>query len=172
MVGLAPAAHGANRTGRVFTGDSSGNWLYAALYRHRFANQPESTGRPDGLALTDCYVTAAARCAPPANRPTSQELANCRAHLEAEMALLKNVKVVVALGRVAHESWLRAAGWWGTLTPRMRPRFGHGVEARMPDGRILLTSFHPSRQNTQTGRLTLTMWDAIFRRCRILLERG
>ncbi len=170
VVGLAPAAHGGNRTGRVFTGDSSGNWLYEALHRFGFASRPDSTGRDDGLVLTGCYVTAAARCAPPANRPTRHELEACRPYLAAEIAILRRVQVVVALGRVGFEAWLRAAGFWNRLPARERPRFSHGAEARLPDGTILLASYHPSRQNTSTGRLTRPMWRAIFRRARALLS--
>jgi len=166
VVGLAPAAHGGNRTGRVFTGDSSGNWLYEALHRFGFANQPHSTGRGDLLHLSGCYVTAAARCAPPANRPTREELERCRPFLAAEIRLLSQVRVVVALGRVGWEAWLRASGWWEGLAPRARPAFGHGTEATLPDGTCFLCSFHPSRQNTNTGRLTRPMWHAIFRRAR------
>src|SRR3989442_189889 len=153
VVGLAPAAHGGNRTGRVFTGDGSGEGLYAALHRHRFANQPESVGRDDRLELKDCYVNAAARFAPPANKPTREELDNCRPYLESEIRLLTRAVVVVTLGRIAHEGWLRAAGWWERLSPRARPRFAHGRETELPDGTRLLSSYHPSRQNTNTGRL-------------------
>jgi len=163
VVGLAPAAHGGNRTGRVFTGDSSGDWLYRALHRYGFANQPHSASRRDGLRLRGCYVTAAARCAPPANRPTREELANCRSYLEAELALLPRVAVVVVLGRVAWEAWLRAACWWQNGP---KPRFRHGSRTRMPDGTVLICSYHPSRQNTNTGRLTRAMWHRIFARAR------
>lgn len=166
VVGLAPAAHGGNRTGRVFTGDSSGDWLYAALHRFGFANQPQSVSRDDGLRLRDCYVTAAARCAPPGNKPTTRELANCRPYLEAELRALSRVRVVVPLGRIAHESYLRAAGWWDRLPPRERPLFGHGRLAVLPDGTTLISSYHPSRQNTNTGRLTRAMWQSVFRRAR------
>src|SRR3989442_14125671 len=120
VIGLAPAAHGGNRTGRIFTGDSSGSWLYEALHRFGFSNQPDSTGRRDGLELTGCYVTAAARCAPPANRPTPRELASCRPYLEAEIGLLREVRVNLLLGHVAHRAWLLAAGWWDRLDPRDR----------------------------------------------------
>jgi uracil-DNA glycosylase family 4 len=171
IVGLAPAAHGANRTGRMFTGDSSGNWLYEALHRFGFADRPTSVSRDDGLTLTDCYITAAARCAPPDNKPSCDELANCRPFLQRELALLTRVRVVLALGRIACESWLRAAGWWDSLRPSERPAFGHGREAVLPDGRILLCSFHPSRQNTNTGRLTREMWYGIFARARALIEQ-
>jgi len=166
VVGLAPAAHGGNRTGRVFTGDSSGDWLYEALHRHGFANQPQSVGRDDGLRLLGCWVCAAGRCAPPANRPSPAELANCRPFLAAEIRLLDRVRVVVALGRIGHEAWLRASGWWERLAPRERPRFAHGAEHELPDGRVLLASYHPSRQNTNTGRLTRPMWHAVFARAR------
>jgi uracil-DNA glycosylase family 4 len=180
IVGLAPAAHGANRTGRMFTGDSSGNWLYAALFHHGFANQPESVSRNDSLQLRDCYLGAAARCAPPDNKPTPAELANCRPYLEAELKLLRNLRVVVVLGRIAWESYLKTAKasspvagegvggevWWARLKPAERPPFGHGREHRLPDGVTLLSSFHPSRQNTNTGKLTREMWYAIFNRAR------
>jgi uracil-DNA glycosylase family 4 len=171
LVGLAPAAHGGNRTGRMFTGDSSGDWLYEALHRFGFANQPESVGRGDGLALDDCWISAAARCAPPGNKPSREELDACRPHLEAEMALLDRVRVVVALGRVGHEAWLRASGWWERLAAGDRPRFAHGAQATMPDGVRFISSFHPSRQNTNTGRLTRAMWHAVFRDARKLVDR-
>lgn len=166
VVGLAPAAHGANRTGRMFTGDSSGDWLHEALHRAGFASQPQSVSREDGLRLTDVWVTAAARCAPPGNRPTREELARCRPFLEAELARLTRVRVVLALGGVAHEAWLRASGWWERLPVPQRPRFAHGAETALPDGRILFASYHPSRQNTNTRRLTRAMWHAIFLRVR------
>jgi uracil-DNA glycosylase family 4 len=172
VVGLAPAAHGGNRTGRMFTGDSSGDWLYEALHRFGFASRPASVARDDGQRLLDCYISAAARCAPPGNRPTREELASCRPYLEAEIRLLRRVRVVVALGRVAYEGWLKAAGWWSALPARDRPPFRHGVEARLPDGTILLCSFHPSRRNTNTGTLTRPMWHAVFRRARAILESG
>jgi uracil-DNA glycosylase family 4 len=170
IVGLAPAAHGANRTGRMFTGDSSGDWLHEALHRAGFASQPHSVSRDDGLRLTDAWVTAAARCAPPGNRPAREELARCRPFLEAENALLARVRVVLALGGVAHEAWLRASGWWEGLTVAQRPRFAHGAEACLPDGRILMASYHPSRQNTNTRRLTREMWHAVFGRVRRRLD--
>jgi len=172
VVGLAPAAHGGNRTGRVFTGDSSGDWLYEALHRFGWSNQPESTGRDDGLRLTGAYVTAAARCAPPGNKPTPREFASCREYLAAEIALLERVRVVMALGSLAHEHWLRASGWRDRLGPRDRPRFAHAAEQRLPDGTWLLATYHPSRQNTNTGRLTRAMWHAVFRRARNLVDGG
>ncbi len=162
VVGLAPAAHGGNRTGRVFTGDSSGDWLYEALYRFGFANQPVSVSRDDGLELRDCYVTAAARCAPPGNRPTREELERCRGWLAREFALLDRIRVVIALGGIAREAWLRASGWWERLAPRERPAFGHGKAATLPDGTVFIASYHPSRQNTNTGRLTREMWYGPF----------
>jgi uracil-DNA glycosylase family 4 len=169
VVGLAPAAHGGNRTGRVFTGDSSGDWLYEALHRFGFASQPHSVSRDDGMRLLGAYVTAAGRCAPPDNRPARAELERCRRFLAAEVALLRRVRVVVALGGVGHEAWLRAAGWWDGLAPRQRPRFAHGAETRL--GAVtLLASYHPSRQNTNTGRLTRPMWHAVFRRARALAD--
>ncbi len=158
VVGLAPAAHGGNRTGRVFTGDSSGDWLYESLHRFGFASQPTSTHRDDGLELRDVYVTAAARCAPPRNRPTPGELALCRPYLAAELALLDRVRVVLALGGIAHEAWLRASGWWSKLPG--------------PATRLRQASYHPSRQNTNTGRLTRPMWHAVFRRARRLVDAG
>jgi uracil-DNA glycosylase family 4 len=169
IVGLAPGAHGSNRTGRMFTGDASGNWLYAALHREGFASQPESVSRDDGQRLRDCWITAAGRCAPPGNKPTPAELDRCRPFLVAELALLKP-RVVLALGRIGHEAWLRASGWWERLPARERPRFAHASEARLPDGVTLLASFHPSRQNTQTGKLTLPMWRAVFARARRLVD--
>ena len=172
IVGLAPAAHGGNRTGRTFTGDSSGNWLYAALHRYGFASQPESTSRDDGLRLIDCYIGATARCAPPGNKPTRAELARCRPYLEAEIAALRQVRVVVTLGRIAHEGYLRAAGWWEQLPAARRPPFGHGTSTRLPNGLTLIASFHPSRQNTNTGKLTRAMWHSVFRRARGILDQS
>lgn len=171
VVGLAPGAHGANRTGRLFTGDSSGDWLYEALHRYGFANQPTSTGRDDGLVLRDCFITAAGRCAPPGNRPTPGELDRCRPFLAAELDALAAARVVVTLGGIAHQGFLKAAGWWDRLPPRERPPFGHGRQARLPGGPVLLASYHPSRQNTNTGRLTRAMWHGIFEEARRLVER-
>jgi len=170
IVGLAPGAHGSNRTGRMFTGDSSGDWLYAALHREGFASQPESVSRHDGQRLSDCWITAAGRCAPPGNKPTPAELDRCRGFLAAELRLLHRARVALALGRIGHEAWLKASGWWDRLAPRERPRFAHGAEARLPDGMTLLASFHPSRQNTQTGKLTPAMWRAVFARARKLVD--
>jgi uracil-DNA glycosylase family 4 len=172
IVGLAPAAHGANRTGRMFTGDSSGAWLWEALHRFGFADRPVSVHREDGLVLRDCWITASAHCAPPENKPERAELERCRGFLVRELALLERVRVVVTLGRIATESWLRAAGWWDRLAPSDRPQFRHGAEDVLPDGRLLITSFHPSRQNTNTGRLTREMWYAVFDRAREALGGG
>lgn len=172
VVGLAPAAHGGNRTGRIFTGDSSGDWLFEALHRFGFASQPRSVSRDDGMKLRDCYIAAAGRCAPPANKPLPEELANCRPYLSAEIGLLKRLRVVVALGRIAHENFLKAAGSSDAMTPSERPEFGHGAESMLPDGPILISSFHPSRQNTNTGKLTRAMWHGIFRRARMILDRS
>jgi uracil-DNA glycosylase family 4 len=160
VVGLAPAAHGANRTGRVFTGDRSGDWLFAALYRTGFANQPTSVSRDDGLHLDGCLVTAAVRCAPPANRPTTEERDRCAPYLAAELDLVP-WRVVVALGGFAWDAVLRHTGWSGR-----KPRFGHGTEVALPDGRVLLGSYHVSQQNTFTGRLTEDMLDAVLLRAR------
>jgi uracil-DNA glycosylase family 4 len=170
IVGLAPAAHGGNRTGRIFTGDESGNWLYAALHGAGFANQPTSRDREDGLRLRDAFVTAVGRCAPPANRPTPEELATCRRYLVAELGLLARLRVVVVLGKVAHDGFLAAERARGASLPRPLPRFGHGAEHRMPSGVTLLCSYHPSQQNTFTGKLTRAMLDAVFTRARAVLE--
>jgi uracil-DNA glycosylase len=168
LVGLAPAAHGANRTGRMFTGDRSGDWLYAALHRTGFANQARSEWRDDGLELRDAYVTATVRCAPPANRPTPQERDNCLPYLQRELELLSRVQVIVALGSFGWDGFLRSARAIGAEPPRPRPKFGHGAEAQV--GRWhLLGCYHPSQQNTFTGRLTVEMTDAVFARARALL---
>lgn len=166
VVGLAPAAHGGNRTGRMFTGDASGDWLFEALQRVGFANQARSVSRDDGLALTDCYVTAAVRCAPPDNRPTPREAETCRRFLLAELALLARVEVVLALGRFAHDAWLAASGWAARLPAGGRPRFRHGTETRLPDGTLFLASYHPSQRNTNTGLLTRPMFHRVFARAR------
>ena len=162
VVGLAPAAHGGNRTGRVFTGDRSGDWLFRAMHRAGFANQPTSVSADDGLRLTGAYVAAVVRCAPPANRPTPDERDRCVGYLEREMALLGAVRVVVALGQFAYDAVARLCG------VRPRPRFGHGVEVALGRGRTLLCSYHPSQQNTFTGTLTEAMLDAVFARARAL----
>ena len=169
IVGLAPAAHGGNRTGRIFTGDESGNWLYAALHRTGFANQPTSVDRGDGLRLRDAFVTAVVRCAPPANRPTPPEIVTCRRWLLGERGQLTRVCVVVTLGKVAHDGFLAAERARGVEIPRPLPRFGHGAEHMLPTGTTVLSSYHPSQQNTFTGKLTRPMFDAIFARARALL---
>jgi uracil-DNA glycosylase family 4 len=167
IVGLAPAAHGANRTGRIFTGDRSGDWLYAALHRVGFANQPTSDHRDDGLRLQGIYVTAVVRCAPPANRPTPGERDQCLPYLERELELLENCHTIVALGGFAWDGALRALKALGNPVPRPRPRFGHGAEAEV-GGWTLLGCYHPSQQNTFTGRLTEAMLDSVFARARSL----
>jgi uracil-DNA glycosylase len=156
VVGLAPAAHGANRTGRMFTGDRSGDWLYGSLYRTGFANQPTSTHRDDGLTLTGVWITAPVRCAPPANRPATEERDACAPYLAAELELLP-WRVAVALGGYGWDAVLRHRGWTGT-----KPRFGHGATATLADGRTLIGSYHVSQQNTFTGRLTEAMLDEVF----------
>lgn len=168
VVGLAPAAHGGNRTGRIFTGDESGNWLYAALHRAGFANQPTSVARDDGLRLDGAWVTAVVRCAPPDNKPTPEEIATCRRWLLTELARLADVRVVVVLGRIAHAGFLAALRAGGGAVPRPAPAFAHGAEHRLPGGRTLLCCYHPSRQNTFTGRLTRPMLDAVLSRARAL----
>lgn len=168
LIGLAPAAHGGNRTGRMFTGDRSGDWLFRALFEAGFANRPASVGRKDRLRMRDAFITAAVRCAPPANRPTPAEMERCRPYLVSELALLSRARVVLALGGIAWQAYLRARRAAGLELPRPLPRFGHGAEARMPDGVILLGSFHPSQQNTFTGRLTRPMLGRVLARARRL----
>ncbi|MBM4125514.1 MAG: uracil-DNA glycosylase [Nitrospira sp.] len=168
VFGLAPAAHGGNRTGRVFTGDRSGDWLYEALHRFGFANQPRSTHRGDGLALTRCYVAAAVRCAPPANKPRPEEFEACRPYVLEELRRLTQLRVVVALGKIAFDQYLKACRELGHPLPSPLPRFGHNVQYRLPWGVTLLGSYHPSQQNTFTGRLTRPMFHAVFRRARSL----
>lgn len=171
LVGLAPAAHGGNRTGRMFTGDRSGDFLTAALFRAGFASSPRSVARDDGLRLTDVYMTAVVRCAPPDNRPLPEEIEACRVHLSRELALLPRVRVVLALGRIAWDGYLAWRRSEGHPVPHPRPVFGHGVEISLgPDGPVLLGSYHPSQQNTQTGRLTADMMDAVLRTARRHIE--
>jgi len=167
IVGLAPAAHGANRTGRMFTGDRSGEWLYAALHRAGYANRAEAERRGDALRLRDAYITAVNRCPPPANKPTPEERDNCLPYLERELRLLERGRVIVALGSFGWDGFLRAARALGVETPRPRPRFGHGAEADLGRWR-LLGCFHPSQQNTFTGKLTVPMIDSVFARAREL----
>jgi uracil-DNA glycosylase family 4 len=157
IVGLAPGAHGANRTGRMFTGDSSGRWLFRALHKAGFASQPTWEHRDDGMRLIDCYITAAAHCAPPGNKPLPSEIANCNPFLREELAALRNLKVVIALGRIAFETYLKTRG----VTPL--PEFAHNRRCDLNP--LLVASYHPSRQNTNTGKLTEPMFDAVFRDC-------
>jgi uracil-DNA glycosylase len=164
VVGLAPAAHGANRTGRMFTGDRSGDYLYAALHRAGLANQPTSVSADDGLRLRDAYIAAVVRCAPPANKPTPDERDNCLPYLERELELLDRARVVVALGKFGWDGFLTAARAIGVPTPRPKPQFGHGAEAALGERFILLGCFHPSQQNTFTGKLTVPMIDSVFAR--------
>ena len=163
VLGLAPGAHGSNRTGRPFTGDASGNFMYPVLYQAGFASQPSATNRNDGLVLKDLYITAAARCAPPDNKPLPQELANCAPYLERELEGLKNAKVIVALGRIGFEAYLNYLKRRGLLQRKSGFVFRHGANYKMPDGRTLLASYHPSNQNTQTGKLTRAMFVKIFK---------
>ena len=161
LVGLAPAAHGGNRTGRMFTGDESGNWLFRALHKAGFANQPESVHRDDGLRLTGCYITATLRCAPPANKPAREEILACRPFLLQELAILKNVNVVVGLGKIGFEAAIRAYVEAGRIAIPAMPKFGHGA-AYVFGGLTFIGSYHPSQQNTFTGKLTRPMFDRVF----------
>jgi uracil-DNA glycosylase family 4 len=171
IVGLAPAAHGANRTGRMFTGDRSGEWLYRTLHKFGFASQPDSVSRDDRLQLAYCYITAAVRCAPPKNKPLPIEMQNCRPFLLDELQLLKNVKVIVALGKIASDTIYEAFRSLEWTVLQRKPLFGHGKEYQLNDHQILLCSFHPSQQNTFTGRLTQKMFEGIFRRAQKLLQQ-
>ena len=172
LVGLAPAAHGANRTGRMFTGDRSGDWLYRAMHRAGFATQSSSTARGDGLELRDAYVTAAVRCAPPGNKPTPAERDECGAWLVAELRLLRNMEVVLCLGQFGYQAALRTLARLGADVPRPRPKFGHGVEVPLGNGPLVLGSFHPSQQNTFTGKLTEGMLDGVFAAAAAVLHSG
>ncbi|MEA2709559.1 MAG: uracil-DNA glycosylase [Phycisphaerales bacterium] len=172
VIGLAPAAHGGNRTGRVFTGDRSGDFLFAALHRARFANQPTSVRPGDGLKLTDCYISATARCAPPANKPTLDEVAACADYLDAEWRLLKRKRVLFALGKIAWDASLALAARNGIVIPRPRPTFGHGAEVRLCDSLALVGSYHVSQQNTFTGKLTNAMLDDVLERSKQLAGRA
>jgi uracil-DNA glycosylase family 4 len=163
VLGLAPGAHGSNRTGRPFTGDASGKFMYPVLHETGFANQSTATDRDDGLKLRDLYITAAARCAPPDNKPLPQELKNCASYLDREIEGLKNLKVVVALGKIAFDAYLNFCKRCRQLASRQIYVFRHGATYRMPDGKILLASYHPSNQNTQTGKLTREMFVQIFK---------
>ena len=166
IVGLAPAAHGGNRTGRVFTGDRSGDFLYAALHRTGFANQPTSIHRDDGLALRDCYISATVRCAPPANKPLPDEIASCSRYLDDEWELLREKRVLFALGKIAWDAILALARRKGCPMAKPRPAFGHGAAAELKPGLHLVGSYHVSQQNTFTGKLTERMFDDVLERCR------
>ncbi len=163
VLGLAPGAHGSNRTGRPFTGDASGKFMFPVLYKVGFASQPSGEHRDDGLTLRDCYITAAVRCAPPDNKPLPSELANCARYLDRELAILKNVKVVVALGKIAFDAYLGHLKRAGAFTKSSEVTFGHGKRYELPNGVTLLASYHPSNQNTATGRLTAAMFESVFR---------
>jgi uracil-DNA glycosylase family 4 len=170
VVGLAPAAHGANRTGRMFTGDRSGDWLFRALHRAGFANQPGATSADDGLALTDAYVTSSVHCAPPGNRPTALEQNECSSWLEREIEAFADLRVIVALGGIGFDRVLRVGRSRGWAIPVPKPRFGHGREFAITDRTTLIAAYHPSQQNTFTGRLTEQMLDGVFDRARALLR--
>jgi uracil-DNA glycosylase family 4 len=172
IIGLAPAAHGGNRTGRIFTGDRSGDWLYRALYHFGFANQPTSEHRHDGLRLIDCYITAAIHCAPPGNKPLPSEFTNCRPYLLDELKRMKRVQAVVALGMIGFKTYLAARKQLGWKNPVPLPPFGHGLVARLPDDVVVISSYHPSQQNTHTGKLTEKMFDDVFRKAREVLNAG
>jgi uracil-DNA glycosylase family 4 len=171
VLGLAPGAHGSNRTGRPFTGDASGNFMYPVLHETGFANQPTALYREDGLKLKDLFITAAARCAPPDNKPLPQELANCSEYLDRELEGLKRLKVIVALGRIAFDAYLNHLKRRGLLKNRGAYIFRHGARYKMPDGKILLATYHPSNQNTQTGKLTRPMFVRIFRKAAELADQ-
>ena len=170
IVGLAPGAHGANRTGRMFTGDASGDFLYRALWETGFASQPESVSRDDGLTLRDAWITAPVRCAPPDNKPSREERENCSSFLERELVYLPHYAVVVALGRFGQDAFLSILQRQGRIQSRSKYVFQHGAEQALPDGKRLISSYHPSRQNTQTGRLTREMLRAVFDRARTALD--
>ena len=171
VLGLAPGAHGSNRTGRPFTGDSSGNFMYPVLYETGFASQPTATDRNDGLALTNVYITAAARCAPPDNKPLPEELANCAPYLERELDGLKNLKVIVALGKIGFDAYLNFLKRRGVISTKVHYAFRHAARYQMPNGMILLASYHPSNQNTNTGKLTRQMFVEIFQEARRLADQ-
>ena len=170
IMGLAPGAHGSNRTGRPFTGDASGNFMYPVLYETGFASQPTATDRNDGLVLTDLFITAAVRCAPPDNKPLPSELVNCAEYMDRELKGLKKVKVIVALGKIGFDAYLNALKRRGLLPSRKELVFRHGAEYKMPDGCTLLASYHPSNQNTQTGKLTRAMFVEIFKAAQRLAD--
>jgi len=170
LVGLAPGAHGSNRTGRMFTGDRSGEWLFRALFRAGFANRPNSVHRGDGLELRDAFITAACRCAPPDNKPTRDEMHNCAEYLHRELKLMPQLRVLLGLGKIGFDAAFDAARAIGLTDLKARPRFGHGAEYSLNDKLWLLGTYHPSQQNTFTGKLTETMLDDVFERAKELLE--
>jgi uracil-DNA glycosylase family 4 len=170
ILGLAPGAHGSNRTGRPFTGDASGKFMYPILYKVGFASQPGADRRDDGLRLTDCYITAAVRCAPPDNKPLPSELANCSEYLDRELAILRNLKVVVALGKIGFDAYLAHLRRTGVISSRAGLVFGHAMSYEFANGVTLLASYHPSNQNTATGKLTASMFEAIFRSARAVAQ--
>jgi uracil-DNA glycosylase family 4 len=172
VLGLAPGAHGSNRTGRPFTGDQSGKFMYPILHKVGFANQATAERRDDGLELIDCYITAAVRCAPPDNKPLLSELANCAPYLDREVALLKNLKVVVALGKIGFDAYLAHLKRTGILSSRAGYQFGHAARYDLPNGITLLASYHPSNQNTATGKLTGEMFENVFRMAKKLATSG
>lgn len=171
IVGLAPAAHGGNRTGRMFTGDRSGDWLFRALHKAGFANQPQSVSCSDGLRLHNAFISATCRCAPPQNKPLPEEIANCRPFLLRELNLLSNVRVMLGLGKIGFDAAFDAARTVGWTTLKTRPKFSHGAEFAIGERMTLLGTYHPSQQNTFTGKLTEPMFDAIFTRARELVEQ-
>ena len=170
ILGLAPAAHGANRTGRMFTGDRSGDFLFETLHRFGFCNQPHSGNQEDGLELLDAYITAAIHCVPPGNKPTAEEIGHCNGYLRRELRLLTQLRVVVVLGRIAWKTFLDTRQALGWSVSRPRPKFEHGASYRLDAMSTLITSYHPSQQNTQTGRLTKRMFDVIFRQARQTID--
>jgi uracil-DNA glycosylase family 4 len=170
ILGLAPGAHGSNRTGRPFTGDKSGDFMYPILHKIGFASQPRAVDRDDGMQLFDCYITAAVRCAPPDNKPLPEEIANCAPYLDREIAALDRLKVVVALGKIGFDAYLVHLRRAGLKSRNAEYPFGHAVEYKMPNGITLLGSYHPSNQNTATGKLTAKMFEAVFRRAKELIR--
>jgi len=171
ILGLAPGAHGSNRTGRPFTGDASGRFMYPILYKTGFASQPEAESRDDGLQLRDAYITAAVRCAPPENKPAPEEIAACAPYLDREIRALKNLKVVVALGKIGFDAYLNFLKRASVITSKTGYGFGHAVRYTMPNGVVLLASYHPSNQNTATGKLTAAMFQHVFKTARQLAQR-
>ena len=172
VIGLAPAAHGGNRTGRLFTGDRSGEWLYDALYKFGFANQPVATGLNDGLILDNCLITAVLRCAPPDNKPLPEEIANCRNYLLQEFRLALNARIVIVLGQIAFRAFLKTWPEASGQLVNQSPKFSHGGEWALSEHVTLISSYHPSQQNTQTGKLTRPMFYGIFRRARQVLDKS